>query len=203
MFDIVVPVFNAMHHVRACIESVFRYSALPFHLYIVDDASKSYTAQAMAEQLAQYDPSLYTIVTNEENMGYLKSCNAGIAAGSNPYVVALNSDAMATPGYLEKVRDAFESDPSIAILNPVSNWANWTRISFPEGYNVIELTEEVANLSYGEIPDIYNASGFFFRHAARRLGQDRRVRRGVWSGILGGNGSLHARLAGRLPRGSG
>jgi GT2 family glycosyltransferase/glycosyltransferase involved in cell wall biosynthesis len=162
MFDIVVPVYNSMHHVRDCLESVFRNSSLPFHLYVVDDCSDAYSREQLEILLNEHDESLWTLITNWTNQGYLKSCNTAIEKGSNPYVILLNSDAIVQEGYLEKVERTFIKDPSIGVINPVSNWANWTRIPFPSGYNMGELANEVEHLSTKQIPDIKNASGFFF-----------------------------------------
>jgi O-antigen biosynthesis protein len=168
MFDIVVPVYNSMQHVRACLTAVFSHSTLPFHLYVVNDASDAYTTRALRALLAEYDERLCTLIENEENLGYLASINRGIEAGGNPGVLCLNSDTFVTPGHLEKLRAAFSADPKIGVVNPVSNWANWTRIcwSIPQGYNVLDFAEKVDEVSEKTLPDIHNASGFYF--AVRR-----------------------------------
>lgn len=166
MFDIVVPVYNAMYHARACLPSVFSHSTRPFHLYVVNDASKPYTGRELRKLLGKYDPSLWTLIENEQNMGYLRSCNRGIEAGRNPYVICLNSDTIATPDYLERTAETFERQPMAGVLNPVSTWANWTRIPFPPGYNYLSLNEEVQRLGSNRVPEINNASGFYF--AVRR-----------------------------------
>ena len=60
------------------------------------------------------------------------------------------------------LEETFDSDPNIGVINPVSNWANWTRIPFPEGFSINELKEFISSFKAPElIVDINNASGFF------------------------------------------
>lgn len=162
MFDVIVPVYNSMHHVRACIASIYTHATLPFHLYIIDDGSDEYTKQEIAQLLNSYPEQSYTLVCNPSNLGYLKNCNKGISLGNNPYVILLNSDAMFTSGCLERVKNAFDSDKSIAVVSAVSTWANWTRIPFPNGFTIHQLTKEISRFSSNTLIDIKNASGFFF-----------------------------------------
>ncbi|NIA13854.1 MAG: glycosyltransferase [Nitrospiraceae bacterium] len=168
MFDVVIPVFNAMHHARACIKSVLHDDTIPLHLYVVNDHSAGYTTEALRQLLSGYDDARYTLIENHENLGYLKSLNRGIAEGSSPYVLCLNSDTFVPPGHLRRLTHAFESDEQIAVATAVSDWANWTRICWriPQGYNALDFARRVAEVSTGAFPDIHNASGFYF--AVRR-----------------------------------
>ena len=168
MFDIVIPVHNSMHHVRACLTSVFACATRPYRLYVVDDASRPYTIRTLREILRENPDAPAVLLANESNLGYLKSVNRGISEGSQPYVLLLNSDTVVLPGFLEKIEQAFEADPRAGVVNAVSNWANWTRIcaSIPAGYTVFELADHVDRMARDRLADIYNASGFCF--AVRR-----------------------------------
>ncbi len=168
MFDLVVPVYNSIFHVRACLQSIIKYSTLPYHLYICDDGSSKYTKSCLRKLLSALPPERYTLIEQQTNVGYLRNCNAGISSGKSQYVVLINSDTVMTPNYLEKLKADFESDQSIGIINAVSNWANWTRIPFPEGHTYLELSSAVAGQDHdpAQMTDINNASGFFF--AVRR-----------------------------------
>lgn len=164
LFDLITSVWNSVYHVRACLQGVFRNSTLPFHLWVVNDGSDAHSTQALRDMLLEYDPAKYTYVENEQNLGYLASINKTIPMGNAPYVVMVNSDTIPLPGYLEKMRAVFELDPAIAVINPVSNWANWTRVcsKIPEGFDIAELAGEIDLLAEKQCPDLYNASGFFF-----------------------------------------
>jgi len=154
-----------MHHVRSCLFSLFRCATRPCRLILVDDCSDSHTRTGLDEFLAAA-PMPVTLLRNEANLGYLKSVNRGIAAGDAPYVVLINSDTVMLPGFLERLEADFEVDPKAGVINPVSTWANWTRIPFPAGFNIHRLSREVRAFSPNRLPDIQNASGFFL--AVRR-----------------------------------
>jgi GT2 family glycosyltransferase len=165
MFDIIIPVYNAMPHVRYCILSVFRNSTLPFHLYIVNDASTAETTRALINLLKQFDSSQYTYIESPENLGYTKTINIGIRAGNNPYVICLNSDAVVTEQHLEKVLYSFKQDEAIGIVNPVNNFTGWARICkhFPPGHSLISLSTRISTLSQvNPVANIYRAIGFYF-----------------------------------------
>ena len=125
-----------MYHVRACVESIYKYSALPFHLRVIDDCGDVYTKSALRELLECYPVESYSLITNEVSQGYLRNFNKGISSGSNPYVIISNSDTMAIRGCSEKAKSAVEGDSSIGVVSAVSTWTNWTRIPFPNGYTV-------------------------------------------------------------------
>ncbi len=165
MFDLVVPVYNSMHHVRSCLFSVFQCATRPCRLIVVDDCGDSHTRAGLDELLA-LAPMPVTLLRNESNLGYLKSVNRGIEAGDAPLVVLVNSDTVMLPGFLERLEADFAADPKVGVVNPVSTWANWTRIPFPNGFNIHRLSREARAFSTGALPDIHNASGFFF--AVRR-----------------------------------
>ncbi|MEB3340129.1 glycosyltransferase [Okeania sp.] len=167
MFDIVVPVYQAIHHARSCLNSILKSGSLPYQLYIVDDGCNNYV-RTQLELVANKNSPKVKLLVNENNKGYLYSANRGGMTGTNPYIVFVNSDACVPERFLEKVADAFDTDPTIGVLTAVSNWANWTRIcwTIPPGHNIHSLQKQLEQISQNRLSDINNASGFFF--AVRR-----------------------------------
>jgi len=162
MFDVILPIYNGLQHARPCLESLIKTIPDKSKLIVIDDESDGYISK---EIKAMCDDSLKNIeyIRNEKNLGYLRSCNKGIDLGQNPFVVIINSDTIVFPDTFEILKDAFDSDPNIGVINPVSTWANWTRIPFPNGFNIYELNDYVKNVSNSElVADIGSASGFFF-----------------------------------------
>lgn len=164
VFDLVTSVWNSLYHIRACAKGVLRNSTLPYHFYVVNDGSTPRNTRELHRIMADFPAGTFTIIENERNLGYLESVNRGLSAGRAPLTVLVNSDTIPQAGYLEKLKAAFDSDPSIGVINPVSNWANWTRVcqDIPEGLNIASFAEEIDRLSNHRIEDIFNASGFFF-----------------------------------------
>jgi GT2 family glycosyltransferase len=48
------------------------------------------------------------IILNQKNMGFIKAANQGIRLSKAPYVVLMNNDTEAVPGWLEKLRAPLE-----------------------------------------------------------------------------------------------
>ena len=181
--DLVVPVYNSLHHARVCLESVLAHASQPYHLYVINDASDEHTSHEIQEIVGGWEGDA-TLVTHCENQGYLRSINDGIGYGTGEIVILLNSDAALLPGTLERIEEDFARDPRIGIINPVSTRANWTRVPFPAGTNILTLNELVRELGEDELADIGNASGFFFavrRKLFRELGLfDEAYHPGYW-----------------------
>lgn len=161
--DIVVAVYNGLHHVRQCLRSVRRWTSQPYHLIVVDDGSDPYVADQLSAMLESWWPQGGpTLLTNEENVGYLRSVNRGIEAGRSQDVVLLNSDTLVTPGWLEGLRRCVNSSPEIAIASPLASHANFTRLAFPRGATFLSVAAHVRRLSQRNYPEIGIASGFCF-----------------------------------------
>jgi GT2 family glycosyltransferase len=168
MFDLVIPIYNSMHHVSACLNSVVNLADEKINVIIVDDGSDDYVHRRLLD-IKYVAKKNFSLLVNQENKGYLYSANKGGFFGGGKYIIFLNSDTVLTDGFLKKVECAFHSDEKIAIVTAVSNWANWTRISWslPEGHNIHTFSRRIEEVSSDDpISDIYNASGFFF--AVRR-----------------------------------
>ena len=163
--DIIVPVYNSWHHARLCIDSVLAKATGDWHLTIVNDASDETTTQRIRE-VVDANRDHVSLIDHPENRGYLQSVNEAIASTHRDVVLLLNSDAQLSVGAIDRIHDLFDSDSSIAVVNPVSTWANWTRIPFPPGTNRVVLEKALPLLGEPEPADIGNASGFCF--AVRR-----------------------------------
>jgi GT2 family glycosyltransferase len=106
--------------VEECISSVLEHSGGELaNLIIVNDNSPDSGVREYLEGLDGSDPRI-KIINNSENLGYLRSCNKGIAASKND-VVLLNSDTVATGGWLKKMIACACSSADIAAVSPLTN----------------------------------------------------------------------------------
>lgn len=159
--DIVVPVHGSLDATDDCLRSVLRYTGdVPFRLLVVDDASDAFVARAL-DDLAREDARV-TVLRNVENLGYLRSVNRGLSVSAAPFVCLLNSDTLVTPGWLGRMIRCAESDPRIAVVNPVSNAAIDVTVQTAPGLDVFTMAERVAACSRRDYPDVVTAVGFCF-----------------------------------------
>lgn len=157
-FAVIVPVHNALSHARNCISSLLAAMRACDHLYLVDDASHRHVGQTLSA-LTKDDPRV-SLITLSTNVGYLDAINTGIMAASAPYFLLLNSDTIVLGDTFERLDKIFSAHPDVAIVNPVSTWANWTRIPFPAGQSIHSLYSHLRSLHGDSLIDIFNASGF-------------------------------------------
>lgn len=127
--EVILPVYNAPVEVALCLDALSLRLPGWATLQVCDDAS---TDPEIIRLLARH-PLLardsVRVIRNEENLGFIGNVNAALARGRDD-VVLLNSDAVVTHGWLERIRACAESDERIASVTPFSN--NAEICSFPE-----------------------------------------------------------------------
>lgn len=108
--SIVIPVYNNWAHTAACLRSL---AATPcknsFEVIVVDDASSDKTPARLARV-----EGLVTL-RNEENLGFIESCNRGAGRARGEYVVFLNNDTQVLDGWLDALLDTFGTFPDTGL----------------------------------------------------------------------------------------
>ncbi len=106
LYSIVIPVFNKAALTRVCLQALAE--TLPREpmgeVIVVDNGSTDDTATVLAEF-----PWVKTIV-NERNLGFAVANNQGAAVASGRFLVLLNNDTKALPGWLEAMLAHLEGD---------------------------------------------------------------------------------------------
>ncbi len=106
LYSIVIPVFNKAALTRVCLQALAE--TLPREemgeVIVVDNGSNDDTATVLAEF-----PWVKTIV-NERNLGFAVANNQGAAVASGRFLILLNNDTKALPGWLEAMLAQLESD---------------------------------------------------------------------------------------------
>jgi len=114
--DLIVPVHNQYSYTRNLIEGIYRYTDVPFQIYIIDNASTDETVD-----LAKIYTRDITIVHNRENRGWCGGINQGIQLGQNPYVVFMNNDIEVAQGWLGNLIAFLDTHPKIGAVGPLNS----------------------------------------------------------------------------------
>lgn len=129
VIDIIIPVYNAYDDLQRCLDSVLRTAASPCRVILIDDCSPDSRIADYFETLrGKADPRLL-LLRNDVNLGFVGTVNRAMALGQND-VILLNSDTVATSGWVEKIRRCADSDSRIGTITPFSN--NAEICSFPD-----------------------------------------------------------------------
>jgi GT2 family glycosyltransferase len=118
--DIIMPVWNELEATRECVDSLTKNTGYPYRLVIIDNASSRETAVYLTGLKTRVDLTA-VLIRNDENLGFARAVNQGIAASGAPCVCVMNNDTVVSPGWLKEMINVFASHPEIGILNPSSN----------------------------------------------------------------------------------
>ena len=170
--DIILPVYNALTYVAECIESIIKFTNEDiYHLFIINDGSDNRTSKFL-ENKANSNKNI-SLIVNENNKGFLRSCNLGFQNTSSPYVVVINSDVLVVDKWLERLLDCVRSDNRIATVNPLTNYAANINVPIPSGANFLSMDWAIFNESSRNYPDVVTGVGFCMlisRRAIEKLG---------------------------------
>jgi len=119
--SVIIPAYNAVAYTKECIDKVYTTgSDHTFEVIVVDNASADETqAEMEKESLKRTDFSYYRM---KENLGFAGGVNFGIQKAKGQYVVILNNDTLPTAGWLDDMVVAFETNPTLGIVSPVTNY---------------------------------------------------------------------------------
>ncbi len=101
--SIVIPVHNKFELTYNCIASIILATyGVSYEIIVVDDNSKDETVK-INEIIKNIK-----YVRNEENLGFVISCNKGVALAKGDYVLLLNNDTEVLDGWILEMLDVFK-----------------------------------------------------------------------------------------------
>jgi len=160
LVDIILPVHNAIHITKQCINAVLTRTNWPFHIWIVDDASDLYTHNELVK-IQKENPDNISLITNIKNKGFAASVNKGIKAGNGEFVCLLNSDVLVTPMWLTKMVMAHKADPKNQIVCPATNNTAVVNIPMSPGASYLQMNRIFEQFAVRKYPEIL-PTGFCF-----------------------------------------
>ena len=164
--DVVVPVYEGFEEVRACIESLLAArQRAEFDCVVINDASPNPRIRDYIEELA--GTGRITLLTNEANLGFVKTANRGMRHSVGRDIVLLNSDTVVSNDWLDRLQACAAADTRIGTVTPFSNNAEicsfpWLcRINtLPLGCAPADIDAVLSKGLAGQYIDIPTAVGF-------------------------------------------
>ncbi len=117
--DVIIVNYNAGTMLRRCVAALAAQDMQNFRVFLIDNDSKDGSIEAL--------PPLderFAIIKLDENTGFAKGNNIGVARGSAPWIAMLNPDAYAEPDWLRQLLHAAKSSPSIVMAGSTQIDAN-------------------------------------------------------------------------------
>jgi O-antigen biosynthesis protein len=120
LVSIIIPVHGKLEYTIACLRSIARHGALAaFEVIVVDDASPDESPTVLPTIQGLH------ILSNDRNLGFVGSCNAGARQARGDYLLFLNNDTQVTPGWLDALLRCFAEEPDCGIAG--------SRLVYPDG----------------------------------------------------------------------
>ncbi len=102
--SIIIPTFGQAYFTLKCLESIKRnLPNVPIEIVIVEDASGNLQIRRLASI-----PGV-RLIHQEQNVGFIKTCNRGAGVAEGNYLYFLNNDTEVCPGWLDSMLALFES----------------------------------------------------------------------------------------------
>ena len=109
--SIIIPVYNQIVYTLNCLYSIKEECEKNnVEVIVINDCSTDDTL----ERLNTIEG--ISVITNEENLGFLKNINKGIAAAKGDYVLLLNNDVIVLPNLLKEMFSVFESRNNVGAV---------------------------------------------------------------------------------------
>lgn len=159
--SVIIPVYNALNDVKTCLNSILKnFNFTLGDVCVVNDASLADTTEYL-NKFAEDHPNI-TLFHNEENLGFVKTCNRGMQSAQGDIIVLLNSDTKIPPEFCERIIKCFESDTQIGIASPISSHSGLYFIPLPKNTSLKKMNRLLRKKHKCCYPLLPNAEGFCF-----------------------------------------
>lgn len=99
MISIIVPIFNAEHYLKACVESLLAQTYPDIEIVLVDDSSTD-GSLAIAQAFAKQDKRV--VVLQQPHAGQSVARNVGMAKSHGEYIAFVDADDQLEPDWCER-----------------------------------------------------------------------------------------------------
>jgi GT2 family glycosyltransferase len=110
-FSVIIPSWNGMRLLPACLESLQAQTYQDFEVLVVDNASADGTPD-----MVQRDFPEAQLISLATNRGFTGATNVGIAQSKGTLVALLNQDVEADPRWLEEIALAAQAHPEAGAI---------------------------------------------------------------------------------------
>lgn len=102
---IVIPNYNGIKYIQACLESLYGGTVTDIEVIVVDNASVDGSMELVRDKFPQV-----RLIVNQENKGFSYAVNQGIRAARTPYVILLNNDTQADCSFVHELEKVMDND---------------------------------------------------------------------------------------------
>jgi GT2 family glycosyltransferase/glycosyltransferase involved in cell wall biosynthesis len=118
--SLIVLTYNNLALTKECLHSIERNTEYDnYEVIIVDNLSTDDTRDYL--QNTYMGRPNYTVILNDENVGFAAGNNIGLEKATGDILVVLNNDTYVSPFWLGNLVKAFKRNPELGLIGPVTN----------------------------------------------------------------------------------
>jgi GT2 family glycosyltransferase/ubiquinone/menaquinone biosynthesis C-methylase UbiE/glycosyltransferase involved in cell wall biosynthesis len=118
--SVIVPIYGKSNYTLRCLASIAAHPpALAFEIIVIDDCSPDDSANILRGIEG------IQLISNQQNQGFIRSCNIGAKAANGQYLCFLNNDTEVTPDWLDELFRTFRDFPGTGLVG--------SKLVYPDG----------------------------------------------------------------------
>lgn len=128
---LILPVYNAFDLLPEALNRIEAHTDLAYRLIVIEDASGDPEIRPwLRARLDQFPPGTAQLIENEQNLGFVKSANIGLAIAQKAggHAVLLNTDSFVPQAWASRLLGPIAGDASVASVTPWSGASGLTTV---------------------------------------------------------------------------
>lgn len=121
--SVIVLAFGHLAETRQAVSSILLNTRNIGELILVDNGSTDRNATLDYFESIKY-PRGTVVVRLQQNRGFAGGLNAGLKRATGDYIAFVSNDCQVTPGWLPRLIQTAQTDPSIGLVGPLTNYAS-------------------------------------------------------------------------------
>lgn len=120
--ELIIPVYNGYNYLLKLVNTLLSHTHIKYKIIIINDCSTDPEVSSYLSKL-ESSPNLpheILIITNEENLGFVKSVNKAMLYTTNHFII-LNSDVEVPQYFAQKILSPIINNSNIASATPFTN----------------------------------------------------------------------------------
>ena len=168
--SIIIPHYNGEQYLKRLLPSIANQTFADYEVIIIDDATPD---RSVVEYIKKFikDYEKMRLIENEENLGFVKTCNKGIRLLKGDYICLLNQDTEVKNNFVERNVEILDADDSIGALSCVivnQDGSNWVTGGSFKGGRPVNLTDDFQGIR--QVDFVSGTAPFYRKEVFDRIG---------------------------------